>query len=69
MDKMRQRVLNHLNENHTLTRMQAIDLWGCTELAHYIWELRNIDGIDVKKRTIKGKNRWGENTSFAEYYI
>lgn len=59
-----EQVLRHLMNGHTLTRLEAVHLYGTWSLPHHVYELR--------KRGFKIKSRIKENflgQRYAEYYM
>lgn len=48
--------------------MEAIEQFGCMRLAARIADLKE-QGVPIKKETIKRKNRFGEQVSFARYSL
>lgn len=62
------RILRHLESGGSLTAAQAISEYGIYRLASCINDLKK-QGIPIRKRQGKSKNRYGENVTFAEYYL
>lgn len=62
------KVMNYLENNPSITSMQAINLFGCTRLAAVIYLLkkRGVPIISVKKI---GFTRDGYQTMYAEYSL
>lgn len=52
----------------SITSAEAIAEYGIFRLASRISDLRKI-GVPIEKKTVKGKNRYGEPISFARYSI
>lgn len=63
------RVLQYINDFGSITSLDAIREFGNTRLSASIWLLRHEDNIDIKTRFETNKNRYGENVSYARYYI
>lgn len=63
-----ERILNHLREHDSITQLEAMNEYGIFRLASRISDLRKL-GINIKKETVKGENRYGERTSFAKYSL
>lgn len=61
-------VFNHLKTQGYITSWQAIEEYGCTRLAAVICDLRKM-GYNIATEEIKGKNRFGEPTTYARYVI
>lgn len=64
---MKQRIINYINEFGSITTYQAFTDLGTTRLSEYIRQIRK-DRV-VKDRTIKSKNRYGENVWYKEFYF
>lgn len=62
------RILQYLEDFGSITQLQAIADLGCMRLASRISDLKQ-DGHPIRRRMVAGKNRYGERTTFAEYYI
>jgi hypothetical protein len=61
-----ERILHHLQEFGSITSLEAMNWYGCYRLASRIAELRQ-SGVNITKRVVKGKNKYGESIHFAEY--
>ena len=70
MAKMTQcdRVLRHLEDYGSIDPMEAIREYGCMRLAARIADL-NGRGVEVIAERTKGKNRYGEATSYCVYRL
>jgi len=62
------RIMNHLKEHGSITQLVAMQEYGIYRLASRISDLRS-EGIKIKRTMVKGKNRYGEDTCFAEYRL
>ena len=62
------RVLDHLQKNKKLSQKQAINLYGAYRLSAIIYNLRK-DGYNISTSFKCGKNRFGDNVSWAEYKL
>ena len=63
-----ERILRHMKEFGSITSLEAMQWYGCYRLASRISDLRK-DGVAIRKRTVKGKNKYGETIHFAEYRL
>lgn len=63
-----QMVLNHLRNIGSLTRNQAFELYGITELNTRICNLRN-EGHMIKSTDRCEPNRFGKRVHFTEYAL
>lgn len=64
----RDRVLQHIKENGSITSYEAFTAIGCTQLAARICELENL-GYLFEKERIDTKNRYGDSTHFYKYRL
>ena len=62
----RQLILRYIEDNGSITPMEAFAEFGITKLATRISEMRK-DGMEFHIETIKTKNRYGKAVSFAKY--
>lgn len=60
------RLLNYLKTNHTITSMEAFQLFGLTRLSARIFELRQM-GYKIDTILIDDVNRYGEPVRYAKY--
>ena len=69
--KARQRdmILQYRKANGSITPVDAMKELGCMSLGARIWDLKNIDGIDIKVQMETHKNRYGKNVSYARYSL
>ena len=63
------RVLQYILDTGSITSLDAIREFGNTRLSASIWTLRHEDNIDIKSKFETSKNRYGENVSYARYFI
>ena len=70
MAKMTQcdRILRHLEDYGSIDPMVAIKEYGCMRLASRISDLKDR-GIGIVAERTKGKNRYGEQTSYCVYRL
>jgi len=64
----KERILRHFNDYGSITSAEAMNEYGIYRLASRIADLKR-DGYDIKRTMVKGKNRYGEATCFAEYRL
>lgn len=60
------RVLKYMQEFGSITQLEALKDLGVMRLASRISDLKE-QGYSIKTIMETGKNRYGENTSFARY--
>lgn len=63
-----ERILRHLKEYGSITSLEAMSEYGIMRLASRINDIKRL-GIDIKKESIVGKNRYGEPTRYARYSL
>lgn len=63
-----ERVLRHLEERGGLTQKEASDAYGIERLGARIYELRQA-GYPIVKWMEAGKNRYGDTTHYARYFL
>lgn len=63
-----ERILRHLRDYGSITQFEAIAEYGCMRLASRINDLKR-QGYTISAERGKGKNRYGEPTSFAVYRL
>ena len=61
-------ILAYMQENGSITPVEAMAEFGCMRLAARIADLRQ-QGVKITKTTAKGINRYGEKISFAKYRL
>lgn len=61
-------ILKHLQDNGTITSMEAINCYGATRLAAVIYILKT-EGYNIDTNIIVGKNRYGRPVTYAEYML
>ena len=62
------RILRHLTDYGSIDPMVAIKEYGCMRLASRIADLKGR-GHDIVSERAKGKNRYGEQTSYCVYRL
>lgn len=63
------RVMRYLNDFGSITSLDAIREFGNTRLSATIHILRHKYNMPIKSRMEASKNRYGEKTEYARYYI
>lgn len=62
------KVLAYMKEFGSITQLEALSDLGCMRLASRISDLRQ-QGYPIGRRMKTGKNRYGDDVTFAEYYL
>lgn len=68
MTRQESRVLALMQENGSITSLEAMREVGCMRLAAVIYDLKAY-GYNITKDTVSSKNRFGENVHFARYRL
>lgn len=63
-----ERIVRHLRDYGSITSMEAMREYGIMRLASRISDLKKA-GIPIRAEMVNGKNRYGEATSYARYYL
>jgi hypothetical protein len=61
------RVLQHLKENKSITSWEAIKEYGCTRLADVIFRLK--DSYTINTDMVDSTNRFGDKVRYAKYIL
>lgn len=68
MINQRQRIMQYLREEGSITRAEAFSELGIVELPARICELERM-GFEFKKEIIKKRNRYGDPIRFMKYTL
>lgn len=60
-------VLKYIEDNGSITPMEAFSCLGITKLATRISEIIRYKGVAIEKETISGYNRFGKLTTYMRY--
>ena len=63
-----ERVIRHLRDYGSITSMEAVREYGIMRLASRISDLKK-SGMPIRVEMVSGKNRYGENISYARYHL
>lgn len=63
-----EKILRHMEDYGSISSLEAVNEYGIMRLASRISDLKRM-GIPIRKETVKGKNRYGEATSYARYSL
>ena len=61
-------IQRHLEDYGSITSLEAMQEYGIMRLASRICDLKRM-GVKIDKEIVSGKNRYGEQTSFARYSL
>lgn len=64
----RERVLQYIRDNGSITSYEAFLKIGCTQVATRISELKSR-GYKFRKERVNTKNMYGDNTHYDRYYL
>lgn len=62
------RILQYIEENGSITQLQALREFGCMRLASRMSDIKKM-GYPVKVEMETAKNRYGEKIHYARYRI
>lgn len=62
------RIVQYIEENGSITQLDALREFGCMRLASRISDL-NRQGVPVRRTMETSKNRYGEPICYARYTI
>ena len=63
-----ERIIRHLNDYGSISAQEAIEEYGIYRLASRMTDLKNR-GVKFNVEMKKGKNRYGEPTRYAVYWL
>lgn len=63
-----EQILHHMQTLGSITSLEAMQKYGIMRLASRFTDLRRR-GIAITRQIVKGKNRYGEVTSYAAYRL
>ena len=63
-----ERIMRHLQDYGSITSLEAMQEYGIMRLASRITDLR-AQGVNIAKEMERGRNRYGEKTSYARYIL
>lgn len=63
-----EKIKRHLEIYGSITPLDALREYGCMRLASRVSDLKK-SGMNIERRMIREKNRFGEPVYFAEYRI
>lgn len=63
-----EKILRHMEDYGSISSLEAVNEYGIMRLASRISDLKRM-GVPISKETVKGKNRYGETTSYARYSL
>ena len=65
---LQERVLDYMEEEGSITSLDAFRELGVTRLAAIIFNLKE-KGVPIKTETLYSTNRWGDEVRFARYSL
>ena len=63
-----ERIVRHLREYGGITSLEAMRDYGVMRLASRVSDLKKA-GVPIYSEIVKGRNRYGEMTTFARYTL
>ena len=64
----KERILNHLIGNKSITTWESFELYGDTRLSDKIYRLKK-EGFEFEEEWIIKKNRYGKQIRFKKYIL
>ena len=65
----RERVLDYLKRNESITPMEAFHQLGITKLATVVSDMIRHGGVPIVKERIKTQNRYGQSAVYMSYSL
>ncbi len=65
--KQSERIIRHLRDFGSITSLEAMKEYGVMRLASRVSDLKKV-GFPIRSEMVKGRNRYGEVTSYARYF-
>lgn len=62
-----ERIVRHLRDYGSITSVEAMKEYGVMRLASRVSDLKKA-GFPIRSEMVKGRNRYGEATSYARYF-
>jgi len=62
-------ILEHLKTYGSINTWTAIKEYGATRLSAIIFNLRHNYNLDIESKEVEFKDRYGNNSSYAEYIL
>lgn len=62
------RILQYIEETGSITQLDALREFGCMRLASRMCDIKKM-GYPVTKRMEKAHNRYGDQITYARYFI
>ena len=63
------RILSYMLEGHSITQLEATEIFGCTRLAARIADIEKHLGRAPQRKMISVKNRYGNSVRVMEYWL
>lgn len=63
------RVLKYIKDFGSISSLEAFNDLGNTRLSASIWLLRHEDRLEIESINETKKNRYGDKTTYARYYL
>lgn len=66
--KQTEKIARHLETYGSITSLEAMQEYGIMRLASRVSDLKKA-GVAIRVEMVSGKNRFGEATSYAKYFL
>ena len=63
------KVLAYMRDGHTITPLEALDLFGAMRLSAIIKDIEKIIGYPPQRKLVAVKNRFGKDVRVAMYWL
>lgn len=62
------RIIRHIQDYGSITPVEAMQEYGIMRLASRMCDIKRA-GYTVRREMVTGKNRYGESTTYARYFL
>lgn len=62
------RIIRHIQDYGSITPLEAMQEYGIMRLASRMCDIKRA-GYNVRREMVTGKNRYGESTTYARYFL
>ena len=62
------RIIRHIQDYGSITPVEAMQEYGIMRLASRMCDIKRA-GYNVRREMVTGRNRYGESTTYARYFL
>lgn len=62
------RIIRHIQDYGSITPLEAMQEYGIMRLASRMCDIKRA-GYNVRREMVTGRNRYGESTTYARYFL